>query len=52
MESWPGKFSIINFYLSICAQKPIYLYTEENIRLIDAGKTTGIAEAEQWLSSF
>ena len=49
MESWTGKFSIINFYLSICAQKPIHLYTADDIRLIDAGKPTGIAEAEQWL---
>jgi len=52
MESWTGKFSIINFYLSICAQKPIHLYTADDIRLIDAGKPTGIAEAEQWLSLF
>ena len=49
MEIWPDKFSIITFYLSICAQNPVRLYTEDNIRLIDAGKPTGITEAEQWL---
>ena len=48
MEEWTGKFSIINFYLSICSFHPIRFYTEETIRLIDAGTTQGIEEAEQW----
>jgi len=52
MESWTGKFSIINFYLSVCTQKAIRLHTADDIRLIDAGKPTGIAEAEHWLSPF
>ncbi len=50
MQDWPEKFSIISFYLSTCVQNPICLYTEENLRLIDAGTTPGIEEAEQWLS--
>lgn len=51
MEKWTGKFSIINFYLSICPIKPVQLYTEEGIRLIDAGKTEALEEVEQWMLS-
>ena len=50
MEDCTGKFSIINFYLSVCAKKPVGLYTENNIRLIDTGKPKGLEEAEMWLS--
>ena len=47
MDEWPKKFSIIDYYLSACTQHAIRLYTEDGIRLIDAGKPTGLAEAEQ-----
>jgi len=50
IEEWTGKFSIINFYLSICPFKSIRLYTEEKIRLIDAGKPEGLKEVEQWIT--
>jgi NDP-sugar pyrophosphorylase family protein len=49
MEEWTGKFSIINFYLAICPFKPIRYYTEEGIRLIDAGKTEGLEAVERWI---
>jgi NDP-sugar pyrophosphorylase family protein len=49
MEEFTGQFSIIDFYLSVCPQKPICLYTEDKIRLIDAGKMKGLEEVEQWL---
>ena len=45
METWNGKFSIIDFYLSVCVQNPIHLYTEDNIHVIDAGKPKGLEEA-------
>jgi len=51
MDEWPGKFSIINFYLSVCTQYAVHLYTEAEVRLIDAGKPAGIEEVEQWLTS-
>ena len=51
MEEWTGKFSIIDFYLSVCPKYPIRLYTENGIQLIDAGKPKGLEEAEQWLSA-
>jgi len=50
MKEWTDKFSIINFYLSICPFKPVRLYTEEGIRLIDAGKPEGLEEVEHWIS--
>ena len=50
IDEWTGKFSIINFYLSICPFKPVRFYTEETIRLIDAGKPEGLKEVEQWIT--
>jgi hypothetical protein len=50
MEVCPDRFSIIDFYLKACVQHPVRLYTEDNLRLIDAGSAKGIAEAEDWLS--
>lgn len=49
MEEWTGKFSIINFYLSICAKTNIHAYDDENLRLLDIGKPESLALAEQWL---
>lgn len=49
MDEWTGKFSIINFYLSICARTDIQAYLTENLRLIDIGKPEALAKAEEWL---
>jgi NDP-sugar pyrophosphorylase family protein len=49
MDAWNDKFSIIDFYLSACTQKNIRLYTEEKIRIIDAGKTNELAEAAKMI---
>ncbi len=49
MEEWTGKFSIINFYLSICARTNISAYPAKNIKLIDVGKPESIDKAERWL---
>jgi NDP-sugar pyrophosphorylase family protein len=38
MEEWTGKFSIIDFYLSICAKTTIQAYSPNNIQLTDIGK--------------
>jgi NDP-sugar pyrophosphorylase family protein len=38
MEEWTGKFSIISFYLSICAKTNIRAYAPAGIQLIDVGK--------------
>ncbi|MBP3518051.1 MAG: nucleotidyltransferase family protein [Parabacteroides sp.] len=49
MEEWTGKFSIINFYLSICARTNIHAHAAENLRLIDVGKPETLAMAEEWM---
>jgi NDP-sugar pyrophosphorylase family protein len=49
MDEWTGKFSIIDFYLSICAKANIYSCPTDNITLIDIGKPESIEKAETWL---
>lgn len=51
MEEWTGKFSIINFYLSICARTTIQGYLAENLRLLDIGKPETLAQAEEWIKT-
>lgn len=49
MEEWTGKFSIINFYLSICAKTTIQAYPAENLRLLDIGKPDTLQKAQDWI---
>ncbi len=49
MEEWTGKFSIIQFYLSICAKANIHAYEVPELKLIDVGKKETLMQAEQWL---
>ena len=51
MDEWTGKFSIINFYLSVCPKHPIRYYTTNDLDLMDVGKPETLAEAER-LSKF
>ena len=51
MEEWTGKFSIINFYLSICAKTNIHAYADENLHLIDVGKPETLQVAEKWMKT-
>lgn len=50
MDCWEGKFSIIDFYLSICDKYPIYGCFDDKLQLLDVGKLDTIAKAEQFLS--
>ena len=52
MEEWTGKFSIINFYLSICAKINIQAYPAKNLTLIDIGKISSLGKAEEWQKSY
>ena len=49
MDEWPEKFSIIDFYLAICHDQPIYGYVQPNLRLMDVGKLDTLSEAEDFL---
>ena len=51
MERWPERFSIIDFYLSICDRYPIYGYEQPDLRLMDVGKIDSLSEAERFVTS-
>ena len=49
MDTWQGKFSIIDFYLSICDKAEIRLELRKDLKLLDVGKLDTIAQAEEFL---
>lgn len=49
MIEYPDKFSIIDFYLSICNHKPITAYSPSDSRMIDVGKLDSLELAENFL---
>lgn len=49
MEGWPDRFSIIDFYLSVCDKYPIYGYVQPGLELLDVGKQYTLAEAEKFI---
>lgn len=51
MESWPERFSIIDFYLSICDKYDIHAFVPENLRLMDVGKLDTLDKAQEFLAS-
>lgn len=48
-ETWPRKFSIIDFYLTLCHQEAIYARPCADLRLLDVGKLDTLARAEAFL---
>ncbi|MDO5664893.1 MAG: nucleotidyltransferase family protein [Bacteroidia bacterium] len=46
---FPDKFSIVDFYLSICDKEKIHGYIPKSLQLIDVGKITSITEAENFI---
>ncbi|MBR1667252.1 MAG: NTP transferase domain-containing protein [Bacteroidaceae bacterium] len=50
MDSWQGKFSIIDFYLSICDKVEIRCHFDPRLQLLDVGKLDTIAKAEEFLN--
>lgn len=49
MNAWDGKFSIIDFYLSIADKANIQGYCPANLHMIDVGKLDSLVEAEEFL---
>lgn len=49
MDGWEGKFSVIDFYLSICDKVCIRCDLKKDLRLLDVGKLDSIAQAEEWV---
>ncbi|WP_294082261.1 nucleotidyltransferase family protein [Proteiniphilum sp. UBA5384] len=49
MPNLPDRFSIIDFYLSICNKENIDYYIPGNLKIIDVGKIDSLQEAIQFL---
>ena len=49
MEELPDKFSIIDFYLSICNKTNVQSYLSNESSMIDVGKLDSLKEAERFL---
>ena len=53
MASWPSKFGIIDFYLSMAALRPIKgVVAPADMRLVDIGSPEGLREAEALAARF
>ena len=51
MSDWHGKFSIIDFYLSICHKTPILCHFDPQLQLLDVGKLDTIKKAEEFITT-
>lgn len=49
MEKWPERFSIVDFYLGVLADYPIYGYVPENPEILDVGKISSLESALQFV---
>ena len=50
MDSWQGKFSIIDFYLCISDKVDIKCHFDPQLQLLDVGKLDSIVKAEEFLA--
>jgi NDP-sugar pyrophosphorylase family protein len=51
-NGFTGRFPIMDFYLKVCADEPIYGVTPENLLLVDAGKLESLAPAEEIIKNY
>ena len=49
MQAWPSRFSIIDFYLSVCHHSVIQGVECSSFRMVDVGKLDTLASAEDFL---
>lgn len=49
MEAWPQRFSIIDFYLKVCAEADIRACVQPGLQLLDVGKVDSLRQAETFL---
>jgi len=49
MQNFPDKFSLIDFYLSVCNIEKVNNYIPVNLKMIDVGKWNSLEEAESLL---
>ncbi len=51
MERFPDRFSIIDFYLSICHRSKIVGLTKNDLKVLDVGKVDSLSQAEDFVKS-
>ncbi len=51
MQTWHGKFSIIDFYLSVCRNYQIRACEIPDFQMIDVGKLDSLGQAETFLQT-
>ena len=51
MDRFPDKFSIIDFYLSVCHRSKIVGLVKDDLKMIDVGKLDSLREAEAFLET-
>ena len=51
MDRFPDRFSIIDFYLSVCHRSHIVRLVKDDLKVLDVGKLDSLHEAEQFLST-
>ena len=51
MARFPDKFSIIDFYLSICHRTNISGLIKDDLHVLDVGKLDSLREAESFLKT-
>lgn len=49
MNSFPDRFGVIDFYLSVCNQVSIIGHVEPNLKLMDVGKQETLHAAERFM---
>lgn len=49
LNNFPEKFSIIDFYLSVCDKVPVCAHFSPNLQLLDVGKINSLTAAEDFL---
>ena len=52
LNDWQGKFSIIDFYLSIAGKSNIQSFQGKDAQIIDVGKIASLQEAENFYKKF
>ncbi len=50
MKNFPDKFSVIDFYLSVCDRENIWAFIPNDLKIIDVGKIDSIREAEKFFT--
>ncbi len=51
MSAWPERFSIVDFYLSVCHRYDIYGCPDADLRLLDVGKQDTLRQAEAFMQA-